>query len=221
MGDKHCPHCGELMACPFGQFFYCKNDCDKKQATENEGASVSAHAKDGWFPLSGWRLVQSPLTRLTVDKGYDDAGKVLLLDAPNILGIYTHIPGFRFTRKRFSDGNTSGYFYIGTNRGLSQFYWHHDDPAKQIGYFGAKFKFKMTDGTVKLVKGPFSSRAGAINMCVEEDSLKMVDIVIEESQGRYQRRHVTLPFAHHMAAHLGLNVYAIKRGHEPYYVVQQ
>jgi len=30
MTPRICPHCHQEMECPFGQFFYCKNDCDLK-----------------------------------------------------------------------------------------------------------------------------------------------------------------------------------------------
>lgn len=223
MQEQHCPHCGGPMLNPFGQMFYCKNDCDlkgKKNATVNEGITTNHDPKDRWFPLSGFKLIDNPLVG-SVAFIQNDTGKRLLLKGKNIFNTYQYIDNFRF--KKYPDATMDGSFYVGTNHGLGIFFWHYNDPKLQTGFHGTEFSIRMKGGNYRTIKGPFSSRASAVNAIVPEEH-KMVDIIVINpyagTMGQFARQYVTLPFAAYMANKLGLTIYKTTMwSKEPYYVI--
>lgn len=50
------------------------------------------------------------------------------------------------------------------------------NPKSQEGYGGAVYRFPLIDGTIDMVKGPWSSRASVYNMLVSEDYSGMNDM---------------------------------------------
>jgi len=222
MTEQYCPYCGKLMRNPFGMMFYCEDDCDKKQTTV-EGEATQAHAEGGWFPLSGFKLIDTPPGLSSTIK--NDTGKRLLLrglcswKGYDIHSMVQRVNNFRF--KRYPYPKHEGSFYVGTNRGFGMFFWHYDYQSKNTGYGGAEFTLQMTGGNTRTIKGPWSPRASAVNLVAPEE-YKMVEVMITNhasAKDRFVRAHITLPFAAYLAKQLNLSIYKTEFLGEPYYVV--
>lgn len=56
---------------------------------------------------------------------------------------------------------SSGTVYFGSKDGYCRYLYH--DPSNTSGFGGSSFKLLMSDGTEKTIKGPWASRAGAMN----------------------------------------------------------
>jgi len=66
----------------------------------------------------------------------------------------------RFECKKYHDNDI--YYAYDEDSGLVKFYYH--DHKNHNGYYGAKFKLKMKDGTVETLIGPWSSRPAIMHM---------------------------------------------------------
>lgn len=72
-----------------------------------------------------------------------------------------------------------GLYYTVLSCGIIDKMYH--DPRNEHGYSGREFRLPMLDGSYKTIKGPWSSRAQAINQLTK---LNTVDITVEvESTG--------------------------------------
>lgn len=80
-----------------------------------------------------------------LDYGNDPKFEILVDKIPRKI-IYSHYPEL----------NHSGIYY-GENEGFVSFFYH--DINDQTGYGGAKFELELDDGTTRIIRGPWSSRA--------------------------------------------------------------
>lgn len=114
------------------------------------------------------------------------------------LAVYVdQTPGLDFfTFDEFKD--EQGYtLYFAERDGLVQFYAHH--PKNESGYGGAVFPLIMSDGTIRDVKGPWSSRSAVMN---EHFPHSIECLFITPSGGR-QFGHITVDLAQELkAAHV-------------------
>ena len=84
---------------------------------------------------------------------------------------------YRFQEKKFGDS----ILYWAEQDGVVQFFAH--SPNNERGYGGREFSLTMTDGSTRKIKGPWSSRAGAMN-CHFPHS---VDVTIKELEGEFPK----------------------------------
>ena len=71
--------------------------------------------------------------------------------------------------------------YWGEKNGIVSFFSH--SPENQRGYGGREFDLKMKDGSFVTIKGPWSSRAGAMNNYFPHS----VDVTVKETEGEFPR----------------------------------
>lgn len=82
---------------------------------------------------------------------------------------------------------TTGVVFAEKDGYVNYFFYNSD----QSGYAGRVFKLKMKDGTEKILKGPWSSRAGVMNAM---GFTPCVDVTIEVSRNTLFSCSVTLDF---------------------------
>lgn len=82
---------------------------------------------------------------------------------------------FIYDEKILECGTT---LYLATNGIWANYYLH--DPDNESGFCGARFHLKMSDGTVRTIKGPWSSRCSVMN---EHFGVNLMEVTIIEEGG--------------------------------------
>lgn len=121
--------------------------------------------------------------------GYGNTPKILIGLNPNISG------SSFFQGPRNEDGviirsavkwrKSSGHYYYAPHpNGFVHYTWHNK--YNQTGFAGSLFGY-LVDGQEEVVKGPWSSRATALNMCEEVKAdplgLEVTDVILYDHQG--------------------------------------
>jgi len=75
-------------------------------------------------------------------------------------------------------------YYCPHNSGFVKYFSHSGNPlVNEGGFGGAKFGVHLDDGSSKVLTGPWSSRATAVNMFVEEERQRIADVTVATGQG--------------------------------------
>ena len=91
-------------------------------------------------------------------------------------------PGYLLYRE-IPSGSRSHYYYATHPCGLAQYFNHSGDPLiNEGGFGGAAFGVQLPDGSSKVLKGPWSSRATCVNMAVSEEDA-IADVIVRNKGG--------------------------------------
>lgn len=100
--------------------------------------------------------------------------------------------------------------------GVVKFYAH--SPSNEHGYAGRIFRLKMEDGSFKDIKGPWSSRAGAMNRYFPH----CVDCVITEEVTGYRiSSAISLDLANRIAKEAGVTLTEELSDHDITYRIEE
>lgn len=80
------------------------------------------------------------------------------------------------------DLDSGAAFYVGENDGWVSYFYHN--PMNQTGFGGRNFTLTLDTGEVKVIKGPWSSRAGVANHYLK---IPCVDVTITDEFEVWQR----------------------------------
>jgi len=95
-------------------------------------------------------------------------------------------------------------FYGVHESGLVRFF--SENPTNRRGYGGASFDIKLSDGRVRRLVGPWSSRCGVMNAYFEPHSVEV--ILIEELTGNKFSYAITVELAKQLCEDAGLEITA-------------
>jgi len=119
---------------------------------------------------------------------------------------------------------SSGTVYFGSKDGYCRYFYH--DPSNEDGFGGSSFTLLMSDGSEKVIKGPWASRAGAMN---ELGLGPCVDVRITTSQKAWEKdtmlqsATITVNKARKAAAFAGVHLISVEKykSNEETYVVAE
>lgn len=92
---------------------------------------------------------------------------------PRLEASVSEIPGLEGITFREYEFSGSSNLYVGEHDGRVKFFSHPGDDENAGGFGGRSYTLTMEDGSTKVLRGPYSSRAGVVNARTTHDCVKV------------------------------------------------